>query len=102
MLLKSLQLKNFLSFGDDGAAIQLRPLNVIIGANGSGKSNFIEAIDLIRSTPSTSNRSNLLAAIRDGGGVRDWIWKGGWNGLLEQALTPSSVIPKDQRICATC
>ncbi len=77
MLLKTLQLKNFLSFGDTGAPTELRSLNVIIGPNGSGKSNFIEAIDLIRSAPSTSEKSNLLATIRDGGGVRDWMWKAG-------------------------
>lgn len=76
MLLKSLKLTNFLSFGESAQALELRPLNVVIGPNGSGKSNLIEAIDLIRSTPSTSERSNLLAAIRDGGGVRDWLWKG--------------------------
>lgn len=76
MLLKSLKLTNFLSFGDSAQVLELRPLNVVIGPNGSGKSNLIEAIDLIRSTPSTSEKSNLLAAIRDGGGVRDWLWKG--------------------------
>lgn len=76
MLLKSLKLTNFLSFGESAQALDLRPLNVVIGPNGSGKSNLIEAIDLIRSTPSTSEKSNLLAAIRDGGGVRDWLWKG--------------------------
>lgn len=76
MLLKSLKLNNFLSFGESAQALELRPLNVVIGPNGSGKSNLIEAIDLIRSTPSTSEKSNLLAAIRDGGGVRDWLWKG--------------------------
>lgn len=77
MLLKTLQLKNFLSFGDAAEPIELRQLNVLIGPNGVGKSNLIEAIDLIRSTPSTSEKSNLLAAIRDGGGVHDWLWKGG-------------------------
>lgn len=76
MLLKSLKLTNFLSFGESAQVLELRPLNVVIGPNGSGKSNLIEAIDLIRSTPSTSEKSNLLAAIRDGGGVRDWLWKG--------------------------
>lgn len=76
MLLKTLHLKNFLSFGETSLPVDLRPLNVIIGPNGSGKSNFIEAIDLIRSAPSTSDKSNLLATIRDGGGVRDWLWKG--------------------------
>jgi predicted ATPase len=76
MLLKSIKLTNFLSFGESAQALELHPLNVVIGPNGSGKSNLIEAIDLIRSTPSTSEKSNLLAAIRDGGGVRDWLWKG--------------------------
>ena len=76
ILVKNLCLRNFLGFGDTGVNVELRSLNVIIGPNGSGKSNFIEAIDLIRSTPSTSESSNLLAAIRDGGGVRDWLWKG--------------------------
>ncbi|MCL2714314.1 MAG: AAA family ATPase [Alphaproteobacteria bacterium] len=79
MLLKSLKLTNFLSFGESTPTLELHPLNVVIGPNGSGKSNLIEAIDLIRSTPSTSEKSNLLAAIRDGGGVRDWLWKGANN-----------------------
>lgn len=76
MFLKSLKLINFLGFGKAFDGLELQRLNVIIGPNGSGKSNFIEAIDLIRSTPSTSEKSSLLAAIRDGGGVRDWLWKG--------------------------
>ena len=76
ILIKNLCLKNVLGFGDTGVNVGLRSLNVIIGPNGSGKSNFIEAIDLIRSTPITSESSNLLATIRDGGGVRDWLWKG--------------------------
>jgi predicted ATPase len=76
MFLKSLKLTNFLSYGENSQPLEFRPLNVVIGPNGSGKSNLIEAIDLIRSTPSTSEKSNLLAAIRDGGGVRDWLWKG--------------------------
>ncbi|KIX33652.1 chromosome segregation protein SMC [Burkholderia pseudomallei] len=85
MLLKSLKLSNFLSFGESTQVLELRPLNVVIGPNGSGKSNLIESVDLIRSTPSTSEKSNLLAAIRDGGGVRDWLWKG-------SAKTPHAAI----------
>ena len=76
MLLESLHLRDFLSFGRDCLPVELGPLNVIIGANGSGKSNFIEAIDLMRATPSTSERSDARSAIRDGGGVREWVWKG--------------------------
>ncbi|HHO81802.1 MAG TPA: chromosome segregation protein SMC [Halothiobacillus sp.] len=71
MLLKSIKLTNFLSFGESTEAVELLPLNVIIGCNGSGKSNLIEALELIRSAP-----RDLLTPIRDGGGVRDWLWKG--------------------------
>lgn len=71
MLLKSIKLTNFLSFGESSEAIELRPLNVVIGPNGSGKSNLIEALELIRAAP-----KDLLTPIRDGGGVRDWLWKG--------------------------
>lgn len=72
MLLKSITLTNFLSYGSAASTIELRALNVIIGPNGSGKSNLIEAIELLRATP-----KDLLTPIRDGGGVRDWLWKGG-------------------------
>ena len=85
ILIKNLCLRNFLGFGDTGGRdkgvnVELRSFNVIIGPNGSGKSNFIEAIDLIRSTPSTSESSNLLAAIRDGGGEAEVIPKIGFGG----------------------
>lgn len=71
MLLKSIKLSNFLSFGDATEDLEMRPLNVVIGPNGSGKSNLIEAIELIHSAP-----KDLLTPIRDGGGVHDWLWKG--------------------------
>lgn len=70
-MLKSLKLKNILSFGPESEPVELGPLNVLIGPNGSGKSNLIEAIDLLRSTP-----SDLLKPIREGGGVASWLWKG--------------------------
>ncbi len=71
-LLHSLRLTNFLSFGEQGIDVSLPSLTLIIGPNGSGKSNFIEAIDLLRSTP-----RELYKPIREGGGVKDWLWKGG-------------------------
>ena len=51
--------------------MELRPLNVLIGPNGSGKSNLIEAISLLKAAP-----QDLVAPIREGGGIGDWIWKG--------------------------
>lgn len=67
----SLRLRNLLSFGPDAPWIELRPLNVLIGPNGSGKSNLIEAMSLLKAAP-----GDLLKAIREGGGVGEWLWKG--------------------------
>ena len=69
MFLKSLKLKGILSFRD--TELDLRPLNVLIGPNGSGKSNLIEVIGLLQALP-----TNLAEAIRRGGGVQDWLWRG--------------------------
>lgn len=71
MFIKSIHLKNFLSYGDNSQPVELRPLNLLIGPNGSGKSNLIEALELISAAP-----KDLLTPIRDGGGIRDWLWKG--------------------------
>lgn len=70
-LLKSIRLRNFLSYGPTTPETELSSLNVIIGSNGSGKSNLMEAIDVLRSTP-----SDVTRPIRDGGGIEDWLWKG--------------------------
>lgn len=67
----SLQLQNFLSYGSEGEKIELQPLNVLIGTNASGKSNLIEAIALLKATP-----TDLPAPIRQGGGIGDFLWKG--------------------------
>jgi predicted ATPase len=71
MFLKSLRVDSLLSFAPGTPSIELLPLNVLIGPNASGKSNLIEAVELLRSTP-----TGMASAIRDGGGVREWLWKG--------------------------
>ncbi len=70
-LLHQIKLEYILSFGPDTPALQLNALNVLIGPNGSGKSNLIEAISLLKESP-----KNLADAVRDSGGIHDWIWKG--------------------------
>ncbi len=70
-LLKSLTLHGFLSFGPEAATIPLTGLNVVLGPNGSGKSNLVEALAVLRAVP-----QDLPMPIRQGGGVRDWLWKG--------------------------
>jgi len=62
MLLRHVKLENLLSFRK--TEVELRGLNVLIGANASGKSNLIEAIGLLQAAP-----VDLSAAIRRLGGV---------------------------------
>ena len=71
LLIRRLRLNGFLSFAPGTEPFALRSLNVLIGPNGSGKSNVIEAMELLRATP-----ADLAAAIRDGGGPHEWLWKG--------------------------
>jgi predicted ATPase len=68
----TLRLENFLSYGNEGEEIELQPLNVLIGANTSGKSNLIEAIGILKATP-----TDLPAPFRQGGGISEFLWKGG-------------------------
>lgn len=70
MLIKSLSIANLLSYGSDTPCVELQPLNVLIGANGSGKSNFLEALSLLQAAP-----DQLTKPIRDGGGIQDWLHK---------------------------
>lgn len=69
--INSIKLKNILSFGSEGQEIELQPLNVLIGPNASGKSNFIEVFRLLQALPSKPDR-----VIREGGGIAEWLWKG--------------------------
>jgi len=80
MLLREIKASNLLSFGPKSDPLELHPLNLLIGPNGSGKSNLVEAISLLRAAS-----THLAAPIRDGGGIRDWIWKGtpGATAMLE-------------------
>ncbi len=71
MLIRRIKQTNLLSFGPDSEGIELKRLNVLIGPNGSGKSNLLEGIDILRSAP-----RDLVAPIREGGGIHDWIWRG--------------------------
>jgi predicted ATPase len=71
----TLRLKNLLSYGSEGENVELQPLNVLIGSNASGKSNFIEAIRLLRAT-SWTQPQDVASYLAAGGGVREWLYKG--------------------------
>jgi predicted ATPase len=88
MLLKSIYLENLLSYSTGMERLELGPLNVLIGPNASGKSNLIEAISLLAAAP-----RNLLTAIRDGGGIGEWLWKGGPPGESPTALIDATFSP---------
>ena len=67
----TIRLENILSFGPDTLPFRLEPLNVLIGPNASGKSNFIEAFSI----PAYVS-TDIQIPFREGGGGREWLWKG--------------------------
>lgn len=69
--LRTIKLRNFLSFGPQSSELELLGLNVLIGPNGSGKSNLIDAVTVLQAAP-----GNLLEPIQRGGGIGEWLWKG--------------------------
>lgn len=90
-VLKSLRVRNLLSFGDVSPEIELGDLNVLIGPNGSGKSNLIEIIGLLRSTP-----KDFAAEVSDSGGISELLWKGkpktkSTTATLEAIANPTGV-----------
>jgi predicted ATPase len=83
-MLNSIKLTNLLSFGAETEIILNPGLNVLIGANGSGKSNLIEAISLLQAMP-----KDLAKVIRDGGGIDEWLWKGEKNPVASIEIVMS-------------
>lgn len=69
--IKQLTLNGFLSFGPQSNVLELGRLNVVIGPNGAGKSNLVEAFSVLRAVP-----RDLPLPIRQGGGVKEWLWRG--------------------------
>lgn len=59
---------------------KLRKLNVMIGGNGAGKSNFIDFFRMLRAMMELSlpglERSNLQTFIQTGGGADDFLFNG--------------------------
>ena len=87
---RRIRAKNLLSFGPDGIDLELGRLNVLIGPNGVGKSNFLDALSLFQAAP-----RDLAAPVRQGGGVQDWIWKGDPYGtaLVEASTLVHTQLP---------
>jgi predicted ATPase len=73
LALASIRPANLLSFAPDTPALPLEPLNILIGANGSGKSNLLDAIGLLQAAALGELTDRI---VKRGGGVADWIWRG--------------------------
>ena len=82
---------NLLSFGPNPEPIKLNQLNILIGANGSGKSNLIEVIHVLRSTP-----GDLRSAFRPG--ISDWVWKGNPTGNADIDAVLNVHVENDQKL----
>lgn len=62
-MLTRFKVTNFKSFAS--AELELRPLTVLIGANASGKTNLLEALQLVSWMAGGRQLSDILSAIRD-------------------------------------
>lgn len=92
--LRRLRLGGLLSFAPDSPPFELGGLNVLIGPNASGKSNFLEAVELLKATP-----EDFAAAARLGGGASEWLWKGpGCGGPAELDAVVGPVAGTDQLV----
>lgn len=63
--LRRVKLRNFKSIGE--CQVELRPLTLLVGRNGAGKSNFLDALRFVVD----ALRTSLDHAIRDRGGIDD-------------------------------
>lgn len=99
-LIRTLRISNFLSYGSAADEIELQSLNVLIGPNASGKSNLIEVLGVLRATA-----KDLLAPIREGGGVGEWLWKGAKGiptaEIETTVLYPEGIMPLRYRLAFT-
>ncbi|MCB1641162.1 MAG: AAA family ATPase, partial [Xanthomonadales bacterium] len=69
-MLQTLAIENYRSLRD--LALPLGRLNLVTGANGSGKSNLYRALQLLARTA----RGGLIAALASEGGLQSCFWAG--------------------------
>lgn len=72
--LKEVIIGNLKSFGSTEPKVQLGALNIIIGANGSGKSNFLKCLKVMTSIENTYYNKKFQNIFENG--LKNWIWKG--------------------------
>ena len=103
-MLQSVTIENFKSF--ERATLPLAPLTLLIGANASGKSNAIEAMQLLAWLALGRSPADLLYAVRE----RELSLRGGFGdiaipdremklGCTVEALRKGSSAPVDYELC---
>jgi hypothetical protein len=66
-MIQQMRIANFKPFGPHGKQVQLRPLNVLIGANSVGKSSFVQSLLLLKQ--SWRPHEELPIQLRTSGGL---------------------------------
>ena len=66
-MIEELCIRNFKSFGPDMAPLKLGPLNFVVGANASGKTNLLSALRFLK----TAMRQNIEVAANEYGGTTE-------------------------------
>ena len=106
-MLKKLQLTNFKSFAGDAGPISFAPVTILVGANGSGKSNVFDAIRFLQGLWMGLSIAEILTGKREGGhevfpalrgGSKEVCWSGTeafviteeWEKHIRRALTRDS------------
>jgi predicted ATPase len=90
--IQKIRIQNALSFGPDSPEIELKSLNVLIGPNGCGKSNFIEMLNLLRQLPHGDPSAVLPREMKADdessavpeGAAAEWLWRGKRTGFGER------------------
>ncbi|MFP2899496.1 AAA family ATPase [Corallococcus sp. 4LFB] len=85
-MLESIHLKNFKSFAD--AEVKLAPVTVLVGANGSGKSNLLDALRLVQRLELGWTLTEALQGRREAGREVAPALRGGSMGLARSVDAP--------------
>ncbi|HLL04654.1 MAG TPA: AAA family ATPase [Myxococcaceae bacterium] len=83
-MLKKLRLTDFKSFVNE--EVELAPLTLLVGANASGKSNFLDAIQFLRATHFDLSIADIL-----NGEERAYPYSEAWPGLRGRAAEAARV-----------
>jgi predicted ATPase len=82
-MIKSIKLTNFFSFIDSKIELN-NDLNILVGINGSGKSNFLKAIHLLKESTAENGLKELI--LEKWGGVDEIFFKGKTNEEFQNSI----------------